>query len=144
MLLVIDPGDKTNGWAKFDLATGAVHGFGEVKGRDNLLKFLRGDEDTTKLLIEEFKLFGHKAKQQSGSAMETTRVIGMVETWAAMSPRPIELLKKQPSSILPIAQMWSQKKVPASGSTGHDMWSAYNHGYYYLVQQKVLKPKVAQ
>jgi hypothetical protein len=87
------------------------------------------------VIVEDFTLYKSKALQQSGSKMETVRVIGSIESWAR---RNKSVLVKQPASHLTIAQLWSGVKMPSDHRKSH--WvSAYNHGYYYLVKQGVRK-----
>lgn len=137
MYLSIDPGEKI-GWATFD-SSGKPTGYGEVRGRDALIDLLQEDRfsDVQQLIIEDYRIFGHKAKAHAQSKVETTRVIGAVEAWAKMrgiKNKPV----LQPANILPIAQMWSGIPVPSHGAHGHDQWSAYNHGFYYLVKNNII------
>lgn len=136
MYLAIDPG-KTNGWAYFN-ETGFCEEYGQGD-LDELREFFQEYEKTLQVvIIEDFKLFKHKALVQSGSDMVASRVIGAVEEW--VRPRKIKLVK-QPADRLTIAQLWSGKKMPKNHAKSH--WvSAYNHGYYYLVKAGVKKLKV--
>lgn len=136
MYLAIDPG-KMNGWALFNSdAFCEEYGQGDL---DELREFFNEHEKTLQVVIvENFKLFKHKALVQSGSDMVASRVIGAIEEW--VRPRDIKLVK-QDASVLSIAQLWSGKKMPKNHAKSH--WvSAYNHGFYYLVKQGVKKLKV--
>jgi hypothetical protein len=138
MYLAIDPGESSNnGYALFD-ETGFCTEFDQIT-RDTLMDLLdEYSSDLTAVVIEDFTLFKSKALQQSGSKLETVRIIGAVEDFCR---RHNITCVKQPASHLTIAQLWSGKKLPKNHSKSH--WvSAYNHGYYYLVKQKVIKLKV--
>jgi hypothetical protein len=134
--LAIDPGG-TNGWAFFN-NSGFCEEFGQGD-RDELKEFFKEyfDQIDT-VIIENFKLFKKKALQQSGSDMVASRVIGAVEEWCKDGKKT---LVKQDSSILSIAQLWSGRKMPKNHAQSH--WvAAYNHGYYYLAKNGIIKLKV--
>lgn len=138
MYLAIDPGEfSNNGYALFN-KKGVCLDKDQIT-RDALMALL--DEyvdELTAVIIEDFTLFKNKALQQSGSKLETVRVIGAVEDFCRR--HEIECVK-QASSILAIAQLWSGEKMPKNHSKSH--WvAAYNHGYYYLAKKKVIKLKV--
>lgn len=138
MYLAIDPGEASNnGYALFD-ETGFMTEFDQIT-RDALMDMLEEySDDLIAVIIEDYTLFKNKALQQSGSKLETVRIIGEVEGFCRR--HKITIVKQDPS-ILKIAQLWSGKKMPKNHSKSH--WvSAYNHGYYYLVKQKIKKLKV--
>lgn len=129
MLLAIDPG-KTIGWCLFDDNYHWTGEMGEVKITE-FHEFLDSLTDISTVVYESFVLFGHKAQQQVGSKMETVEAIGILKTFARIWKADIIA---QPSSLLPVAEKWTGNKVPKHGVKGHDMWSAYNHGMYYLIR----------
>lgn len=97
-ILAIDPagnygkkeGDGTTGWAVFE--NGELKDFGHIEaaGSDcaeaywaNVI-YLATQKVCPKLIVcESYKLFGHKAKQQSGSTLDTPQLIGALrmECW---------------------------------------------------------------
>lgn len=91
-------------------------------------------------IIEEYRIFGQKKNAHVGSKVETIQVIGQLKAFARK--HKIEIIE-QPANILVIAQLWSGKKMPKDHSNSH--WvSAYNHAYYYLHKQGLLKARVLQ
>ena len=129
----IDPGEST-GWVTWD-KTGQMIAQGTCRGRDALEDLLESLGPVPVVVVEDFTLYKNKALQQSGSKLETVRVIGSIESWARRNKSTI---KMQPASILSIAQLWSGMKMPKNHRVSH--WvSAYNHGYYYLVKAGVRK-----
>ncbi len=130
-----DPGEST-GWCSWH-ENGALLATGTERSREDLYKLLDAFADAPPriFVIEDWKLFKHKAVQQSGSSQETVRVIGVLEEWARQ--RDVEVVK-QPSAILATAQLQSGVRLSTNHRNSH--WqSAYNHGFYYLVQKGVLK-----
>lgn len=91
-----------------------------------------------RIIVEDYRLFSHKAQQQAGSDMEASRVIGTLETFAIMWNVPIT---KQPSSILSVAVIQSGIKMTGDHASSH--WkSAYNHGYYWLLKNNIIKSRM--
>lgn len=92
----------------------------------------------SKFIVEEYRIFGSKATAHIGKKLNTSEVIGDLKSFARK--HWIEVVE-QPSSILNIAQKWSGVKIPTVHAKSH--WaSAYNHGYYYLHQQGIIRPRV--
>lgn len=133
-LLCIDPGHGT-GWATIS-KEGATLATGITRSRDELYEVLKEIPHTVEVVVmEDYMLFGHKVKQQSGSKLETVRVIGAVDSWAALRGIPVVL---QPASILPIAKRWTGIKYSGAHKDGHHA-SALLHGYYYMYDKGILK-----
>lgn len=127
-LLALDPG-RTTGWAVFGKEAQLMK-YGQASMADVVnLDELIDEWDISHVVCEDFKLFRHRAGQQSGSRMEAPQVIGMAKGWAAK--RKCEFILQAPS-IKPIAEKWSRQTPPSDHSQSH--WvDAYNHGFYYLV-----------
>jgi hypothetical protein len=80
-------GNGTTGWASF--TDGELDWFADVSAKDydsieaywfeitNLIYRLKADE----VVIEDYRLFGHKAKEQSWSALETPQLIGYMRMY---------------------------------------------------------------
>lgn len=137
MILAIDPG-KDNGYALWE-DDGELVTFGQLtidEMDDFLLSF---DRPVSAVIVEDYRLFKKRAIQQSGSNMPASQVIGKAEMFAAMKGAKFI---KQRADVLPIAQKLSQKKLPTDHSISHQ-FSAYNHGFYWMVQQGIVKPAIA-
>ena len=133
-LLAIDPGESS-GWATYS-ATGEFQDAGICRSREGVYDLLKEVGPVAKVVIEDYRLFSHKAVQQSGSRLETVRVIGAIESWAAINDSEVIL---QPASIKSIAQKWSGIVPKGSHKNTHHI-DAMLHGHYYLQRTEVIKP----
>jgi hypothetical protein len=136
--LVVDPGGAT-GWATFDEICRPT-GRGIERGVDNFADWIDKLEDpASKIIYEDFRLFGHKAIAQVGSKMEASQVIGILKLkakeWGA------ELIAQQPQAHK-LGAMYSGKK-PGSHATSHDI-VAYNHGIYYLTRHGLINSRLTK
>lgn len=138
--LALDPGLHT-GWATWD-ESGVIISMGATHSYDALHELLAAFPVSIKVVIlEDFFLFKHKAREQSGSRMPAPKAIGQIETFARLWGARIE---KQQSSIKPIAENMTGKRTK-DYKTGKllmpkmqtHMWDAYNHGEYYLITKKI-------
>lgn len=127
-LLAIDPGVMI-GWAFFD-DKGEVRALGQVHLNDFAI-WLEDQPQPDLIVVEDFRLFKHKALQQSGSRLETSKCIGMIESYCVRYKVKIVL---QSSNILPIAEKWTGQKRPSKHEVGHKI-CAYLHGSYYLIKE---------
>lgn len=127
-LLAIDPGIMI-GWAKF--INGEVTSLGQIH-LDDFTMWLENQPSRPDLIVvEDFRLFKHKALQQSGSRLETSKCIGIVESYGTRYKVKIVL---QSANILPIAEKWTNQKMPSNHAVGHKI-SAYLHGSYFLIKE---------
>lgn len=135
-LLAIDPGGM-NGLAWFK-ENYDLDGFTQVS-LDDLPHWLEDhDPEPDMIVVENYKLWKHRALQQSGSSMPAAQAIGMVKSYAAR--KHIPWIEQSPQ-ILENAQKMSQVKMPSDHSQSH--WvSAYLHGYWYLVKNKYVEIKM--
>lgn len=133
-LLALDPG-KTTGWAIFD-GGGQVVDYGQENMDDLItLERLFDEHEISHIVVEDFKLFRHRASKQVGSRMEAPQVIGIAFAWS--KKHNCEFIKQDPA-IKPTAQKWSQLKPPSNHAQSH--WvDAFNHGFYWLVLNKLRK-----
>lgn len=140
MIYAFDPGDTT-GIAIFK-ETGEVVRLDQLLLED-LIPWLETEAakqpEISTVVIEDFVLFAKRAVKQSGSRMKASQAIGALKLFASQVGAEVEM---QPSSILPIAQKWSQVKMPSNHGQSHQ-FAAYNHGYYYLVTRRQM-PTVLQ
>lgn len=126
-VLAIDPG-ITIGWCLF--IDGEVNSLGTIK-LDSFTNWLESfDPKPDVIVVEDYKLFKHKALQQSGSRMETVKVIGMIESYVVRNRIKIV---RQPSNILTIAGLWTETPIPKKSHL-QDQVSAYLHGSYWLIR----------
>lgn len=92
-------------------------------------------------ILEKYVPFGHI--NHTGNKLTTAQRIGDIKGYARR--HKIEIVEQR-SDILTIAAMWAQYKIPRNrkGEKQHipDYWSAYLHGYYYLFNKGLIKPKV--
>jgi hypothetical protein len=101
--------------------------------------FAQSRQDPITFVVEDFRLFSHKAKAQIGSQMDASQVIGAIKYAASRSKGKIELVMQQPS-VLSTAAIWSGvgTKFVQNGTHMPDDLSAYNHGYFYLIQNEYI------
>lgn len=132
--LALDPGLHT-GWATWD-ATGNPITMGTVHNYEALHDLLAGFPSSIKtVIIEDFILFKHKAREQVGSKMPAPKAIGQIETFARLWNAEIV---KQPSHIKAIAEkMVGGMSTKNMSKIRTHMWDAYNHGNYYLIKNKI-------
>lgn len=128
----IDPG-KHNGVCIYDAKFYLMQMFTVMS--DDMVIFLDQFDNITTCVIEDYRLFPNKAKQQIYSDMETSRVIGRVEAWAERGK--IRLIK-QPSKIKPTGYAWLGKKpLPKSNSRNHELDAHVHFMYWAIKTQRV-------
>ena len=139
--LALDPGLHT-GWATFDESGNPVS-MGTANNYDELHDVLAGFPNTIKtVIIEDFVLFKHKAKEQSGSRMPAPKAIGQIETFARLWGANVV---KQQANIKPVAEkMVGGKSTKGMAKIRTHMWDAYNHGNYYMIRNKIKKITVEE
>lgn len=131
-----DPGDTT-GVAVWDTKGNLLEK--QQLAQSSITAYWRYLEDTygpiDVAVIEDFRLFKHRAVQQAGSRMKAPQVIGSLTTLAEISGSKTVL---QQPSIKPTALKLSEIKLPSKHSDTHE-WDAYLHGFYYMVGKKIIK-----
>ncbi|SRR6266498_4990 len=75
-----------------------------------------------------------------GNRLLTAQLIGDIKGYARR--HDIQIVE-QPSTILSIAAMWAQVNLKSNKHLP-DYISAYLHGYYYLFNKGLIKPKVLE
>lgn len=132
--LSIDPG-KANGVTGYD--TKCYLQFLYTVPVAEMTKFLDVFDKLKTCVIEDYRLYPNKAKDQIYSDMETPRVIGKVEHWAEL--KGIELVK-QPATVKKTGYAWAgQKPLPKSNPMNHAR-DAHIHFIYWGVKTQKINP----
>ena len=143
MYLAYDPG-KTTGWAMFDDAGESVQ-YGQlsldelVTHVDSMTTRSLTEDPLVAIIVEEFKLFGHKAKHQVGSQMEASQAIGILRVLANNTGAEFVL---QPPTIKAMAVKWTQLSPKGLAHAKTHWIDAFNHGAYYLIKRGIRKTEL--
>lgn len=138
--LSFDPGETTG------VATWALNDKGKVDCTlidqfklPSLIEFLKevNTEHLKKIIYEGYRIDPKKLKAHIWSKVETIQTIGRIRFFAEW--HDIETVE-QPRTILSSAQKWSGMKLPSDHSISNGP-SAYNHGYFYLFNQGLIRPR---
>lgn len=139
MILALDPG-KASGWATFT-DEGQFVLMGQTSTVEEIIDWLDNfKEDVSTVVVEDYVLFKRRALSQSGSKMPAAQVIGAASLFAKKKGAKFV---KQRADILGVAEKLSGVPLPADHSISHQ-FSAYNHGYYYLVKQGIRQSAAAE
>lgn len=132
-----DPGEKKTGRVKWDEKANPV-AIEELNG-DQFDKDLYSTEDTVKVfIVEQYRPYG--SVPHTGNKLLTAQRIGDIKGYARR--HGIEVVE-QPAQILKVAAMWSGTPIPRAKKFHWPDWqSAFLHGYYYLSNQGLIRPKV--
>ena len=135
----IDPGNTT-GWAVVDSKTGDIRELKHITF-DDISQFLAeyNWSQVDRVIMEDFRLFPNKAKDQSGSDFQVVQVIGMVKQVLSGKNIPIFM---QMSSILSIAERQAGIKIPKKHSESHKI-VALLHTRFWMIGHNII-PSVAQ
>lgn len=130
-ILAIDPGGM-NGLAWFSSADNyQLTGFDQVSLNDFPLWLDAHEPIPDVVVFENYRLWKHKAMQQSGSTMPASQAIGMIKAYCTV--RGIRMVEQSPQDLA-VAQKMSQFPMPKDHSKSH--WvSAYNHAFFWMVKQ---------
>lgn len=132
--LGIDPGG-TNGVCGYDGRFYLIFMY-NIKAPD-MTDFVEVFEHLDTIVIEDFKLYPNKAKQQFYSDMQTSRIIGGIETWARLKKVTVV---KQGANIKDTGYKWIGKKpLPKINSRNHQM-DAHVHFMYWAISNKKVDP----
>lgn len=138
-ILGVDPGNMI-GIAITELRSTNILELDQVKFDDFMGWLTSLDTEGIKyVIVEDFRLFKNKAKEQTGSDFQSVQCIGMVKFWARQHNIPMIL---QMSSILPIAERQAGLKMPKDHSESHKI-AALLHIRFWQIQ-KGLIPSVLQ
>jgi hypothetical protein len=136
-LYAFDPGaghSNTIGYARFEDG-GDLLDIGQLTF-DGLVHFLEGQTPVAGdvVVYERYIIKPHKLQSHKGSRVETIQTIGAIRSWAIRHKLKVV---EQADSILSIAQMWFQIKMPTDHAMSHQI-SATLHGMYYLHLQGII------
>lgn len=140
-ILCIDPGDMT-GWATIELdGKGAPKEFEnltfeEFSGKISYLRQLDVVRPISIIYEEYRKRPG--ARHRTGNSYLATQVIGITRNFA--SEHRIKLIIQKPENKDTGAK-WSGLQPPKRHAASH-CYDAYNHGFYYLRNQGLIKTKL--
>jgi hypothetical protein len=127
--LGIDPG-KANGVCGYDAKYYLQ--FMLTVPADDMNMFVHQFNRVEKCIMEGYKLYPNKLKEQVYSDLETPRVIGRVESWAEM--HQVELII-QPASIKPTGYKWlGVKPLPKSNPRNHEL-DGHIHFMYWAIKR---------
>ena len=129
--LSVDPG-KANGVCGYDERY--YLSFMLSIQADDMVDFLDQFENVEECVCESFILYpeipGRKRRTPVYSDMETSRVIGRVESWTKNNSIELHM---QPANIKPTAYKWlNEKPLPKSNPANH-MKDAHAHFIYWAV-----------
>lgn len=138
MYLGVDPGDTT-GYAIFsDPQT--MKEWGHIKF-DDMNDWIIGLPPGIKIIvIESFQLFSHKAKQQSGSKMKASQVIGMLKLYAKQIGAEVV---EQPPTIKAFAEKQSGLRPSGPHANSHRI-DAFNHCIYYFIKNNLMEVRTGE
>jgi hypothetical protein len=132
MYLGIDPG-KANGVCGYDAKYYLQ--FMYTIPSEAMIPFLHVFTEIKTCVVENFVLYPNKAREQTYSDMETSRVIGRVETWAEL--KKIELVK-QLATVKITGYKWLGQKPPTkSNPLNHEM-DANVHFMYWAIKKGLI------
>lgn len=134
-----DPGEKTTGRVKWNEAGFPVDIVELTEGQfDKDLESM--EASVSVFIVEQYRPYGHV--QHTGNKLLTAQRIGDIKGYAR---RHGILVVEQPAQILKVAAMWSGTPIPkGKGFHWPDWQSAFLHGYYYLSDKGLIKPKVLE
>lgn len=138
--VAFDPGLRTgiaawNAHAVIQIIHKTVHGDVAL---DEFLDTLE-EHPVGVFIIEEYRVYGSNLGANVGTKVHTAQVIGSLKSWAR---RHGVAIVEQRADIKGVAAKWSGTQIPK----GHmpDWMAAFLHGYYYLHQIGLIKPRVLE
>ena len=141
-ILGIDPGG-TVGLAWFDNPEDHYfcQGYDQV-GMDDFPLWLEKHRPIPDLIVlENYRLWKHRAIQQSGSSLPAAQTIGMAKSYAKI--RDIKIIEQSPQ-ILQNAEKMSGLSMSGKSHSKTHWVAAYNHVWWYLVKNELAKVEIAE
>ena len=127
-ILAIDPGDTT-GWALF--VDGTLAEWGHVGGNFTTLETLIKTARPDVLVVEEYRIYGWRAKQHSWSDVPTLRLIGAIQMLAAQQRMPIVMQTAQQAKGFSEDEKLRAWNFYQTGMKHAN--DAIRHGCYYIL-----------
>ena len=128
-VLGVDPGGM-NGLAWFNDEY-SIEGWDQIS-LDDLPRWLHRHEPQPDLIVlENYRLWKHRAIQQSGSSLPAAQAIGMVKSYASL--RGIDIVEQSPQ-ILQNAEKMSGLSMKGQAHSKTHWVAAANHVYWYLIK----------
>lgn len=97
----------------------------------------------TLAIMEEYRQLPHRYKaltNRKGNKLEVAKAEGIIESWCKR--KGIHLVK-QNAQVLPIAEKWTQLKLPSNHAYSHGP-AARLHGEYYFISKGMKKTILQQ
>lgn len=137
-LLAIDPGETT-GWAFF--VDGAYERTGEVGPEDTMLGLVEVIQDLNPdiVVVEDYRIYGWKARSHVGSDLFTPRLIGAIELACAWEDVP--LYKQMAQTAKSFCTNKKLKEWGFYNAGSPHVRDSVRHACYWLVFNKEYKPE---
>lgn len=147
MIIAIDPGDKHVGWAAipvdklggWDWDDRHTTTFEPQETLDMLRKISENGIQVIVLVVEEFRLYPWKAKEQGFSQFHTAEMIGQLKLWVRWFSPETELVMQPAAVKKPTFAIMQGRKIPLTRGTQHSK-DAEAHLYSYLARTRVVIP----
>jgi hypothetical protein len=134
LILGVDPGGTTGlAWFNKDYK---LEGWNQVSLEDLPLFLERHAPVPDLIVLENFRLWKHRALQQAGSSLPAAQAIGMVKAYGKI--RGIPIVEQSPQ-ILESAQKMSGYKMKGLAHSKTHWIAAANHVYWYMVKNDLVK-----
>lgn len=141
--LVIDPGEKRTGWAKFD-ENGETIGFGAILGIDNFMDWLEDQEKPGELIFENYRV--NPGISHAWSKVKTIELIGLIRRYCTKNS--IKYTEQRNTDLSIGLRYLGMYEVYFRGRKRikhvDDEISALAHGVYYLVKNNIRPHRLAK
>jgi hypothetical protein len=139
-LLAIDPGNTT-GYAYFD-SKGVINEWDQIPGGvEGMVGFMMDwHKPLDTLVVEDYRVRGdvQGLKANVGGQLETVQVIGALKAWAFNTKWEFIL---QAPQLKRMGEKYSNLRPTGAHNNNSHKVDAYNHGYYWLVKNKLIAPE---
>jgi hypothetical protein len=133
-ILGVDPGGTTGlAWFNDDYK---LDSYAQVSLEDLPIWFERHTPVPDLIVLENYRLWKHRALQQAGSSLPAAQAIGMVKAYGKI--RGIPIVEQSPQ-ILESAQKMSGYKMKGLAHSKTHWIAAANHVYWYMVKNDLVK-----
>lgn len=131
-LLAVDPGETT-GWALFRM--GNPTDSGEIPKEDFADTFLGAlmTLEPSIVVVEDYKIYPHKAKAHTWSSLHTVKIIGVIEALCAQNNIPVVKQMASSKQFVTNEKLRAWEFYQKRRSHTND---AIRHGCYYLLFHK--------